>query len=192
MLYAISQDVDARLRAKKVPLRVVFGPERAPSNTAERIVIEHAGDDRFEGFRLPQGNLGQGNPKPGFKRWQAAKATIYAQSSATGASKGEHFRRAEQVLDRLLLALDWVCKTRNTPVDGRRPSNTLEVTGGSFIVPKDLEGSEVWPGAVYELRFAIDRGIVDRAWDGETAGTAEIVAPNEAGLHLVPGTLQTA
>lgn len=184
MLYEISKEVDARLKVKKVPLRVAFGPERTKSTALnERIVIEHDEGDTFEALMLVQPNLGKPSPSAAFKRWQAAIARIYARSPNAGAIQADHYRRAEAVLDRLLLALDYVVRVRK---------NAMRLVGGRFILPEDLSSSETWPGALYELRFAIDRGVIDTDWNGESAETVEIVAPEDTGLHLLKGTLQTA
>jgi hypothetical protein len=154
MLSEISKEVDAQLVTRKVPLRVVYGPERAPSNTSERIVIEH---DRRAGDSFEMAGI-TSNPKSCSVRWQGAVARIFAQETFPGARIQDHERRASAVLDRVIVAL-------NVVVKGRK--NQWRAEGGTFVAPKDIEGSETWPGAVYEFRFAVDRGIVDSKWDGE-------------------------
>lgn len=173
MIYEVAREVQAGLQARGVPLRVVFGPERAPAPpTDERIVIQYEGNDTIQPFNRPKSNTGKPTPDVGFVRWQACVARVYARSPAPGANYYDHTRRANEVVDRLLFALRDV-------VSGRH--NRMRLDGGQYIVPVDANGSEVFSGAVYELRFAVDRGIPDRNWDG--TATREVVEIQGVGRH---------
>lgn len=158
MLHEIGKELGAFLASKGVPFVVIDGPERTGTTTfaRERIVIEHdvEGGDEF-------GNVLSQRPNPQQKavRIFGAKITIYAQAPASGAQTYEHRRRAEHVLDSVLVGLDAV-------VRGRK--NTLKLKSGRFD-PKptaDLAKSEVANGAVYELKFSVDRGVRDVTWAG--------------------------
>ena len=78
------------------------------------------------------------------------KATIYAQCPSKGAFYWEHVRRAEHVLDMVLVALDIVAKKR---------ANLVVFKSGKFVYPDDFKQGETPGGAVYELYLTFDRGV---------------------------------
>jgi hypothetical protein len=151
----LSLELQTALRAKGCPVVVL---EREATTTAtfgrERIVIEHdEGGDTFGPVRGAHVN-----PKHRFTRKVGGKITIYAQSTRAGALEFEHRRRAEHILDLVLVALDDVAKLRR---------NAWTPTGGAFIRPADLETSERLGGAVYEMKFTIDRAVYVQTWTGD-------------------------
>ncbi len=175
MLYEISKEVAAALAYRQVPVAVVFGPERAPANTRERIVFEH--DDAGDSFAVTSI---AGNPPRTIVRWQAVKVRIYAQDPSAGARIQDHRRRCEAILDRVLVCLNLVVSARK---------NQWKAVGGTFVNAEDLTKSETWPGAVYELRVQIDRAVFDRKWDGSARPEVTIVAPgDDSGVHVVNST----
>lgn len=158
MLYEITKELDTALQAQGVPLRVVFGPERtAPvTSAAERIVVQHAEGGGADSFGPPM--VPGGNPRPQALRRCGAVARIYAQSTLAGAAVQDHRRRAEAVLDRLVVALTALGTSRRSPV---------ELQGGGFIDLVDEQGTATRSGAVYELRFSIARAVYDTTWAGD-------------------------
>jgi hypothetical protein len=167
MLHEIGVDMYAQLVAQGCPFPVYDGPERRPTTTyaRERIVIEHD-DDSNDSF--PSGpHKATRNPRSFLTRNMAAKIRIYAQEPRPGAFEFEHRRRAEHVLDMVLVALEKVAKTRK---------NLWLPTSGKFIQPEDLGKSEVVGGAVYELKFWFDRGVDDYTWT--LAGPPTATIPN--------------
>jgi hypothetical protein len=171
LLYEISKEIDALLQIREVPHRIVYGPERAASNS-ERIVIEHdRSGDSFDMTGITS------NPKSFAVRWQGAIARIFAKDPISMARVQDHERRAEAVLDRLIVCIDRVRSTRK---------NNLRIASGAFVNPRDLEGSETWPGVVYELRFSIDRAVLDRKWDNSARpeGTLEGGLRNQTIVRL--------
>ncbi len=155
MLHEIGVELGAALAAQGCPLRVVDGPEATKTTTwaRERIVIEHDDGDGFAPVRSQHRN-----PKFRMVRNVAAKVTVYAKSPAEGAMDWEHRRRAEHVLDLVLVALEKVLVARK---NGWTPK------GGAFIKPDDLQNSEVAGGAVYELKFTVERGVFEQKWNGD-------------------------
>lgn len=159
-MHEIALELTTELRAVGCPLQVVEGPE--PSETAtwgrERIVLEHATGDRFTA-PLSQ----RTTPKYRFVRLVAAKLKIYAQTPRGGALAWEHRRRAEHVLDLVLVALEKVILARH---------NNFVVGSGGFFDPPDMQGTATRAGAAYELAFTVDRAVVPQTWDGELEETA--------------------
>jgi hypothetical protein len=157
MLHEIGVELAAALRTKKCPIGVVDGPEPMGTTTwgRERIVIEHddEGGDAFSHV-LSQHK----NPKHRATRAIGVKVTIYAQSTRPGALHWEHRRRAEHTLDIVVVALADVITARK---------NAWRITGGKFVTPPDLDSSEKPGGAVYELKFTVDRGVYEQKWTGE-------------------------
>lgn len=150
MIHEIGRELQAALRAKGCPFNVVDGPEGQATTTyaRERIVIEH--DEAGDSFGPTRSQ--SRNPRNRMIRNVGVKITIYAQSSASGALEFEHRRRAEHVLDLVLVALEKVITARH---------NGWVVKAGRFINPEDLAKSETIGGAVYELSFTVERGVFD-------------------------------
>lgn len=157
MIHDVGVELQAALVALGCPLKVVDREARKPAGTVgpERIVIEFDGSDSFSASRSQHRN-----PEHRFTRSVGAKLTIYAVSSRAGAAEFEHTRKAEHALDLVLVALDNVARTRRV---------AWTPTGGGFVQPEDLEGSERRGGAVYELTFTIDRAVTVRTWTGDAA-----------------------
>lgn len=171
MIFALAKSVATKLRARNCPIPVILDvPEKTKSTGyyPERIVIEHdAGGDSFAGpFSQHK------NPKHGFVRNVAAKATIYARSPK-GSMTFEHRERAEAVLDLVLVALREAVsesKTFWTP------------KSGGFFVPGDLEGSDAFAGAAYELKFEIVRGVQTFDWAGDAQPEATLGGEDGVGI----------
>ncbi len=161
--------------------KVLEGPERTKPTSFgnERIVLEH---DEPAGDSYGITRRADVNPKTRMTRVIGATLTIYAQDPTPGAKPFEHRRRAEHVLDLVLIALGDVFSVRK---------NGWSVKGGRFTQPKDLEASEQIGGAVYELSFSFERGVTERTWAGAakpeitiTEGliTTSVVASAQGGI----------
>lgn len=152
MMRDIGVKLAARLVVSGTPVAVIDGPEQTKTNTwgRERIVIQHDGADTFGPVRSYHIN-----PKHRRTRTVSGKITIYAQSPLSGATNFEHERRAEAILDQVLIGLDYVAA-----VD----KNKWEPKSGQFITPEDIKESERRGGAVYELKFTYDRAVIVRTW----------------------------
>lgn len=156
MIHQLGAELQAALVAVSCPIPVVDGPEPTSTTTwgRERIVIARDEDgDSFGPVRSQHKN-----PKQRMVRNVGGKVTIYAQSAKAGAMRFEHERRAELLLDVVLVAL--------ADVIIARPSGWT-VGKGKFIQPPDLEKSERPAGAVYELTFTVERGVAKRTWAGD-------------------------
>lgn len=169
MIHEIGVELAANIQGKGCPFDVYDGPELRPTTTSarERIVIEH--DPNGDGFTPPGGNTHRPgtNPRTLMSRVIGVKITIYAQNPAKGSIYWEHVRRAEQVIDMVLCGLYQVVKAR---------ANILVIKSGKFIYPEDLQKSETFGGAVYELLFTVDRGVFDVKWSGAAIPTVGVTS----------------
>lgn len=156
MIHEIGRELEAELRAQGCPLAVYDGPEALQTSGGyfrERIVIEHDAQarDTFT-YVLSQ----RTNPKQHALRHIATKISVYAQAADAGATPWEHRRKAEHVIDLIVVALDKLLR-------GTR-KNGFTITGGGFFRPEDLADSEVDNGAAYALTLTIERGIREETY----------------------------
>jgi hypothetical protein len=179
MIHEIAKSLDTALRAKGVPLRVVDGPERTGTTSfaRERVTLER---DRDRGDSFGPTRSQHGNPRARLTRTTGCVLRVYAQSTHAGATVQDHERRAETVLDRVLVALDTILR-------GERMTFWTQASG-RFMTPADLEETETFAGAVYELRFTVDRSVFDRTWP--TAQDPEGAARPEGGFDGVGNILE--
>lgn len=154
MMHDIAVALGTELASKKCPIKVIDGPEPTKTTTGarERIVVERD-DDAGDNFGPPR-NPG-GNPRRRFTRAVAAKITIYAQAVGAGSNHWEHRRRAEKVLDLVLVALAKVLSVRQVGYTLGR---------GRFVPIEDLQESESASGAAYELLLTVERAVFDQTW----------------------------
>lgn len=162
VIYEIHKEVATELKAQGCPLPVVYGPERQGVGTAlgvTRVVIER---DRSRGDVPKPGRARTFNPRMVAIRSMGAVCRIYARSTLTGAAGHDHERLADQAVDQITIAL--------YKVVGRRQSE-WSVSSAKLLTVEELalRGLEVWPGVVYEMRFAVDRAVFDATWTDEAA-----------------------
>lgn len=191
MMHEIGVELAARFAATKTPIPVVDGPEQTKTATwgRERVVIERSGSDSFDASRSQHIN-----PKHRRTRTVGGKITIYAQSPLSGATNFEHERRAEAILDQVLVGLDYVAAARK---------NRWSPSRGQFVAPEHIKESERRGGAVYELQFTFDRAVIDRTWANEirpefTLGAGKLTSTTRVSMgpfdqtNAPPDTAETA
>lgn len=159
MLYELTKEVAAELQAKGCPYPVVYGPERTDailSLSTSRIVFER---DRQQGDGLELHTRARTEPRMVATRPISAIVTVYAQATVAGAMTHEHERIADQVIDKLIVALRKRAAARRT---------LWRTTSSRMLDAEQINarGLERWAGVVYELRFEIDRGVFDTDWVG--------------------------
>jgi len=183
VIYEITREVETELKARGVPLPVVYGPERGDLTiTFARIVIER---DRDKGDAIGPGRGRTVNPQMVAIRSMGAVCRVYAQSTESGAGVHDHERMADQAVDRIHVALEKIVKLRTT---------LYHVTAAKLLSAQELamRGLLQWPGVVYELRFSVDRGVFDTDWTGaakpeSVLGTGfEISSTTKATLDKAP------
>jgi hypothetical protein len=176
VIHELGVEIGAILASKGLGIPVVDGPERRPTTTfsRERIVIERDGEDGF--ISRHRTNV---NPHAVMTRVIACKITIYAQQPSKGAAEFEHYRRAEQMLDLVLCAIEVRAKTRQ---------NIWLPKSGKFVIPPDMKEGETMGGAIYEFKFTFDRGVEDRKWDGSFPAEASVTSGFIQSSTLVDAT----
>jgi hypothetical protein len=158
LVYEITKEVAAELRAKGVPLPVHYGPEATDgAPMRERIVVRRAPDAIIA---TPGGGGRNSTESPKTATIavnQGVSIRIYARNPAAGARVQDHERRCEHVRDRVIVAFDRI-------VRGRR--NRITWASAEYITPEDANPEQTAPfvGVVYELQCFVDRGIADRSW----------------------------
>lgn len=162
MMHELIIELQAALRARGCPLPVVERESLATTTwSRERIVVEH--DEGGDSFGPVRGQ--HVNPKHRATRRVGAKIQIYAQSTKSGALEFEHRRRAEHVLDLVLVALSESATMRRSRIEFGR---------GRFVQPDDLDESEKFGGSVYELLFTFDRAVMVQTWAGDAQPTTTL------------------
>lgn len=155
MIYEITKELATKLSARQVPWRVIYGPERTQTVVPvdPRIVVsrDRKGGDEFPGFRSLHRP-----PSRGLRRL-GVSVRVFAQSTVAGARVQDHERLGDAAVDQVQAALYEIGKIRKTE---------LTLVSGRYLdaAELELEGLLTWPGVVYELRFTVDRNVVDRDW----------------------------
>lgn len=166
-LYELTRFVSERLVAKKYPFRTHYGPERFDRSGAagESVVLfmhdrTPGGRDAIEGAKGtgPRTVLnGTQAPKKATRKI-AAMCRIYAQATLRGAMIQDHEELADYLSDAVIAALeDWAKEGQ---------AGAIEYVESGYMTPEELVTAngapEQFPGAVYQIRFRIGRGVYDR------------------------------
>lgn len=182
MIYEIAKELHVELRAKKVPFRVVYGPERKDDVglTDTRIVLER---DRQTGDQPGPPRSQHKNPSLAGVRGVGVVLRIFARANVSGANVWDHERLADAIVDKAWVALRKIATRRRT---------IWNITSAKLLSREELEqrSLEQWPGAVYEMRFTVDRGVLDTDWQGEAA-PEKALGPHPDGIEIAGSTKVT-
>lgn len=161
MIYEMSKAVAATLASRKFPVKMIYGPERLPSNARTHVIRFERDRDASDSVVGVRGALR--NPRKVLGRELAAAATIWARSSLESAHHGDHERLCEQLVDGLLIAMsEWY------RVHGHAGSAIDYITDSRYLNPKDLgEEFEQWPGVVYRIKFRVPRAVHVLTYKGD-------------------------
>lgn len=163
MIYRMSCDLEANLRARKFPVHISYGKERMLRGgwySASIVIERDASRSDKVGATLGQ----QRNPRAVYMRSLAVKALVFAKSNVDGARLSEHEHECETIVDGLVSALyEWATAAR-----------AGEVTWGEcrYLSAEERDDIEGWPGVVYMLRFHIDRRITTKNYEGAGLSSA--------------------
>lgn len=185
MLYEIHKEIGAELAAKGVPFPVVYGPERgAQRAVSTRIVIER---DRQAGDTFGPPKKATKNPPMVGIRSVGCVCRILAASTLSGPGVHDHERVADQIVDKLTIALHKVIRRRNTLY-------AIQAAGLMSADELQLNGLEQWAGVVYQIKFTVDRGVFDTTFAEEKAlemtigGTGGASIGTTGNVHLEGST----
>lgn len=166
MISSFTDDLRSALSDRGVPYPIVYGPERMQQTllAEPHIVITR---DRQQGETFKPPKTTKQNPPLDHVRAMAVRCLVYGKSRLPGATVADHERVADKVADQIVLAMRAIVNERQTE---------WVIIGGRMLNDTDLqeEGLEAWPGAVYELRFTIDRGVRNENYAGEYADESTI------------------
>lgn len=176
LIYEVSRELGLRLKARKYPFRVHYGPERTnrESNASPVILVCR---DRADGEDIQPAVGQQANGRKIATRLQGVEIKIYAQSSLPHATLQEHEELADYLVDAVLVSLYEIAAAEKM--------GTLEFTEARFMYSNELvteKGEpEHWPGVVFLLRLKIGRGVLKRDYLKQIRPAA---APTGAGTDV--------
>ena len=175
MLLAISYQLRTALTAAGVPYPVVYGPEQLGQTVMAKphIVLER---DRQSGDALRPPTTHRRNPRLDHVRAIGATLRVFARSTTAAPGPGDHEREADRIVDQCLVALRGIVSARRT---------MWELRSAKLLTVEEAEaiGLETWPGVIYEVRFAVDRGVTALGW-AEAAAAAGAAGTNAADESL--------
>ena len=159
MINEVTRELAAELRTRGVPYPVIYReskPATIGSVSQTRIVVER---DRKGGDRpgLPVSQFK--NPQRESSRQIGCVIRIYAQSTLGGAREFEHEELADAIADQIEIALYNIAAKRKT---------LHRIVAFKLLDAAEMNAPELeqWPGVIYEIRFSIDRGVVDTVFGG--------------------------
>jgi hypothetical protein len=181
MLAAITDQLREALEARGVPYPVVYGPEsltQSPMATSH-IVVQR---DRATGDTFLGGRSNTQNPPKVETVAFGAKTRVYAKSTLSGANSYNHERLADAINDQIVLALKPIIINR---------MNAITFTSARLLTAAELGSPALqrWPGVVYEMKFRIERSILQQNFAGESADTATM---GGSGVSTVGGTIDVS
>lgn len=157
MIFQMSLDIAVTLAARKFPFNVIYAPESTErKGYINAITIER---DRSGGDKVVGNQANKQNPKAEAIRLLGVVARVYAVSQLDGSMINNHENLCDQVVDALVIeVLKW-----GTAAKVGRPT----FTSSRYLTAEERNTEETWPGVVYELRFAMPRGIRDITFEKE-------------------------
>jgi hypothetical protein len=191
MIYKMAQNLEAKLRARRFPIEVVYGKDRLSfvdfTSNLIRVERDPEQSDSFSPPKAAQG--GSSNQPMRATRGVATRVTIYGQSPLSGAMPSDHDHETDQLVDAFIVALaEWV-------VEAKASIDPLAITEARFVTDKgerEALHADQWPGAVYLLRFRVPRGVralnyVSGAAPGTPREQGTVTAVENEIRILVPG-----
>ena len=185
MIYDVSREVDAKLRAQSYPFRVEYGPAHLHREGYPTGVIVFERSSAPEPIGSPKGQ--QVNPRKVATRQTQGRVRVYAKSGKAGSRLNEHQALCDYVVDAVIVAVE------ETITEARM--GTLTWADARYLTPAELQAEardqqvadnrtqtyplEQWPGVVYQLQFSFERGVAKRDW--LHASRPEVGAPGFAG-----------
>ena len=177
MIAALARAVAARMREKKFPHPVRFGPEILDRKGFELgIVFERdrdAGDPIGApiGWQKAPGATGQTVADLVYTRRVSGLVTVYVRSSKPGARAEEHEDECDLVCDGVLCAINAETQRRGLPVD---------IVDSRLVHARETneDGDRILPGCAAQIRFRVATAVRDITYQGAgpLSGTVAHVA----------------
>jgi hypothetical protein len=158
----------------------VYGPEgffQTPLANSHIVVSR----DRGTGDNFMGAESNTRNPNVVQTFGLGSKCRVYAKSTLAGANIWDHERLAGKIMDQIVIALTEIIVARKNEF---RPSIARLLTAAELKEPE----LQRWAGVVYELKFKINRSILDVPYDGESADEATM----GTGITTVGATIDTS
>ncbi len=165
MIYKMSRELQALLRAKDFPVSVDYSPKPLPRGEHfTGLAIEISRDREASDAISPRPGAWK-NPNAVRRRDMAVRCYIWARSSKGGAHIGNHEDVCEALVDAVICGLrSWYLAHVH--------ADLLEFTEARYVGPHAVEpeysdpvGS--WPGVIYRLKFRVPRAVCDVDYAGE-------------------------
>jgi hypothetical protein len=161
VIYSMARDLEDRLRARKFPVRVIYGPERTMREGYDTAIVLERDRGGSDTVRAATGV--QNNARKLMTRGLAVRATIYAASTLPGAMVQDHEHLCEQLVDAVLVEIfQWQTGER---------AGALSIAEARYLAAADRNDVETWPGVVYVLRFAVPRAVFVKTFEGAAKPT---------------------
>lgn len=162
MIHLLFVKLSDALKAKGVPYECVYGPTPVGQKVGATRIQVLRDYDANEGTAAPRGRFV--NPRNVATRSVPAVVRIFAKSVIAGAQRHDHERLADKIADQVQVELHKAVRASNT---------THNVVRAGLVSDDTTDG---WAGVVYEIRFAVDRGVADTSWVGDAAGEMTMTA----------------
>lgn len=157
MIYQMAKDLDGRLRARKFPLRVHYGPERLTREMGRSLVVL-VRRDREQGDAVRAVVGAQRNPRMLGVRDLGVITDIFAAANVAGARANEHEHLCDAVVDAFLCALyEWGAASG---------AGAIPVLEARYLTDAEKDAEDLGPGVVYRLRFRVPRAIKVADYEG--------------------------
>lgn len=156
MIYEMSRDLEDRLRARKYPVRVSYGPEMVNFTRRGLHVVMMRDPDADDQFQSVAGQ--RGNARRTGVRELCTLVVLTANSTKPGAHRGDHERECEALIDAVTTEIEaWATEAK---------IDYITWTGGKYVLPEgDLP--EQCASVQYALRLRVRRGVSALSYTGD-------------------------
>lgn len=163
MIHALFLTLRDALKAKGVPFEVVYGPKPVPMSvgaTRVQVLRDYDASEQIGAARAPGVN-----PRRLAIRAVPGIVRIFARAVVAGAGPGDHEALADAIADQCQVEIH----------KAARAVPTLYAITSAGLTDR-LDVPDGWAGAVYELKFTMDRGVRDTDWLGHGLGEMTMTA----------------
>ena len=163
----MSRDLEDRLQSRGFPVRIDYqGGERLARATGSSYEIL-IGRSMSRGDSVETIVASNVNPRKCMVRKLSVDAYFYVQAAHSGSTLDEHERDCDALVDAFLVALlGWTVASK--------AGVTLSVSESRYLNSEEYNNAESFLGVVYKLQFSIMRAVLDKTYEGESRGIAQV------------------